>query len=84
MTRPCRISSRNVRSLMLTIAAVVAGSGFAGSGANAATSGPASSPFLAHQALYELSLVKSRGSNSLNSARGRILYNFTGDRKSVV
>jgi EipB-like len=78
MTRPCRISSRNVRSLMLTIAAVVAGSGFAGSGANAATSGPASSPFLAHQALYELSLVKSRGSNSLNSARGRILYNFTG------
>src|SRR5439155_16128144 len=34
--------------------------------------------FLPHQALYELSLVKSRGSNSINSARGRILYNFTG------
>ncbi len=36
-------------------------------------------PFLPHQALYELSLVKSRGSNSINSARGRILYNFSGN-----
>src|SRR5262249_12598682 len=35
-------------------------------------------PFLPHQALYELSLVKSR-SNSVNSARGRILYNFSGN-----
>ena len=78
MTRSFRISSRDVRSLMLTIVAVAAGSGFAGSGAIAATSGPASRPFLAHQALYELSLAKSRGSNSINSARGRILYNFTG------
>ena len=43
-----------------------------GGGAHAA-----SGPFLAHQALYDLSLVKSR-SNSINSARGRILYNFTG------
>lgn len=38
----------------------------------------ATAPFLPHQALYELSLVKSRGSNPVNSARGRILYNFTG------
>ncbi|TPQ40096.1 DUF1849 domain-containing protein [Bradyrhizobium guangdongense] len=38
----------------------------------------ASGPFLPHQALYDLSLVKSR-SNSVNSARGRILYNFTGN-----
>ena len=36
-------------------------------------------PFLPHQALYELSLVKSRGSSPVNSARGRILYNFTGN-----
>jgi EipB-like len=35
-------------------------------------------PFLPHQALYDLSLVKSRGSNPVNSARGRILYNFSG------
>jgi hypothetical protein len=78
MTRSFRISPRDVSSLVLTIAAIAVGSGFAGSGAVAATSSPASRPFLAHQALYDLSLVKSRGSNSINSARGRILYNFTG------
>jgi hypothetical protein len=36
-------------------------------------------PFLPHQALYDLSLVKSRGSSSINGARGRILYNFSGN-----
>jgi hypothetical protein len=71
MVSPFRISPRDFRSL--TIAAVAIGSGFAGS-ADAA----AGSPFAAHQALYELSLMKSRGSNSINSARGRILYNFSG------
>lgn len=45
-----------------------------GSAAHAA----AGVPFLAHQALYDLSLVKSRGSTSLDSARGRILYKFSG------
>ena len=35
-------------------------------------------PFLPHEALYDLSLVKARGSNPVNSARGRILYNFSG------
>jgi EipB-like len=62
------------RSLVLTVAAVAVGSGFASAPAAAAASGV----FLAHQALYELSLVKSRGSNAINSARGRILYNFSG------
>jgi hypothetical protein len=38
----------------------------------------ASPPFLAHQALYELSLQKARGNASVESVRGRILYNFTG------
>jgi hypothetical protein len=61
------------QSLVLTIA-VAAGSGFAGGSAEAA----ASAAFLPHQALYELSLVKSRGSNAINSARGRILYDFSG------
>jgi EipB-like len=56
------------------IVAVAAGSGFFAGHANAAASGP----FLAHQALYDLSLVKSRGSNAINNARGRILYNFSG------
>jgi hypothetical protein len=69
-----RISSRDVRSLLLTAAAVAVVSIPAGGAAVAAAGGP----FLAHQALYELSLVKSRGSNSINSARGRILYNFSG------
>ena len=64
----------NARSLLLTAAATAFVSGSVGGRAEAAASGP----FLAHQALYELSLVKSRGSNSINSARGRILYNFSG------
>ena len=71
MARPFR---NPARALVLTIA-VAAGSGFAGGSAFAAASGP----FLSHQALYELSLVKSRGSNAINGARGRILYNFTGN-----
>jgi envelope integrity protein B len=36
-------------------------------------------PFLPHQAIYDLSLVKTRGSSPINSARGRILYNFSGN-----
>jgi hypothetical protein len=39
----------------------------------------AGAAFLPHQALYDLSLVKSRGSNPVNGARGRILYNFSGN-----
>jgi len=74
MARSFRISPRGVGSLALTMVAVAVASGFAAGSAAAA----ASSPFLAHQALYDLSLVKSRGSNSIASARGRILYNFSG------
>jgi hypothetical protein len=74
MARRFPISSRDIRPLLLTAAAVAAVSNLAGGPAVAAAGGP----FLAHQALYELSLVKSRGSNSINSARGRILYNFSG------
>ena len=47
----------------------------------AAVCGPAKAAgaaFLPHQALYDLNLLKSRGSNPINSARGRILYNFSG------
>jgi hypothetical protein len=74
MARSLRISPRNSRTLVLTIAAAVA-SGLAGVTGSAAAGGP----FLAHQALYELSLLKSRGSNAINGARGRILYNFSGN-----
>src|SRR5216683_6779344 len=59
---------------LFTIAAVVFGTSFASGETQAAAGGA----FLPHQALYELSLVKSRGSNAINSARGRILYNFSG------
>ena len=71
MSHSFRISSR---PLVLATAAVALAASFAGGPADAAAGGP----FLAHQALYELSLLKSRGSNSINSARGRILYNFSG------
>jgi hypothetical protein len=74
MARSPRIASRNLRSLLWTAAVVAVASSFSAGKVNAAASGP----FLAHQALYDLSLVKSRGSNSINSARGRILYNFSG------
>src|ERR1700739_3126147 len=74
MARAFLISPRNVRSLALTTAAVAIGTGFGTQRVDAATGGA----FLPHQALYELSLLKSRGSNAINSARGRILYNFTG------
>src|SRR4051794_37330723 len=57
----------------LAVAAVAFVPGF-GIAAQAA----AGAPFLPHQALYELSLVKSRGSTSIEAARGRILYNFSG------
>jgi envelope integrity protein B len=70
MARPFRIPSR---ALCLAIA-VAAGSGFAAEPVAAA-----GGPFLSHQALYELSLVKSRGSNAISGARGRILYNFSGN-----
>ena len=39
----------------------------------------ASAPFLAHQAAYELSLLKSRRNASVNGVQGRILYSFTGN-----
>lgn len=46
-------------------------------GLDDAAAAAANGPFLPHQALYDLNLVKSR-SSSVSSARGRILYNFTG------
>jgi hypothetical protein len=70
----CSFRTGNARSLLLMAAAAAFVSGSFGGKVEAAASGP----FLAHQALYDLSLVKSRGSNSISNARGRILYNFSG------
>lgn len=61
------------RAAFTTIAAVAVGMGLAVGPAQATSPG-----FLSHQALYELSLLKSRGANAVNAARGRILYNFSG------
>src|ERR1700693_4778623 len=74
MARSFRILPRDAKSLARTLAVVAMTTGVAAGDADAAASGA----FLPHQALYELSLVKSRGSSSINSARGRILYNFSG------
>src|SRR3981081_1318344 len=71
MARPFRTPPR---ALALTIAAAEVGLVFQSGPVMAAASGT----FLSHQALYELSLVKSRGSNAISNARGRILYNFSG------
>ncbi len=76
MVRPFRILPRDARSLTRTLAVVAMAMGLAAGKADAAASGA----FLPHQALYELNLLKSRGSNSINSARGRILYNFYRQR----
>jgi hypothetical protein len=69
-----RILPRDAKSFALTLAAVALAMGIAPGKVDAAASGA----FLPHQALYELNLLKSRGSNSINSARGRILYKFSG------
>lgn len=74
MARSFRILPRDAKSLARILAAVAMATGPAAGKADAAASGA----FLPHQALYDLNLLKSRGSNSINSARGRILYNFTG------
>jgi hypothetical protein len=74
MARSLRISPLGARSMVLAIAATVFMPGLTGGTADAASA----ATFLPHQALYDLNLVKSRGSNSINSARGRILYNFSG------
>ncbi len=73
MARAFRILSRSAKSLPLAI--TVSAMAFATGGNAEAT---ASGGFLSHQALYDLSLLKSRGNNSISSARGRILYSFTG------
>jgi EipB-like len=64
-------SFRNALAMMAAVGLVLASSG-------GRVEAAASGAFLSHQALYDLSLVKSRGSNSINGARGRILYNFSG------
>jgi hypothetical protein len=74
MSRTFRISSRHASALLQTFVVAAMAAGPSAGRADAAANGA----FISHQALYELSLLKSRGSNSVNSARGRILYSFSG------
>src|ERR1700743_1991420 len=73
MARAFQILSRHAKSWPIAMAVSVVPMATPAN-AEAAANGV----FLSHQALYELSLVKSRGSNSIRSARGRILYSFSG------
>jgi hypothetical protein len=77
MARAFRILSRSAKSLPLALAVSVIALGVT-LGLTWKADAAANGAFLSHQALYELSLLKSRGSNSINSARGRILYSFSG------
>lgn len=52
--------------------------GAAGLGMTPAVAGPGVA-FLPHQALYDLSLMKTRNNASVSTVRGRILYNFSGN-----
>src|SRR5437868_14888088 len=71
---PRRFRYSLTRSMLLAVAAIaLASCSGAGQAAMAA-----SASFLPHQAVYDLTLVKSRGSASIDTARGRILYNFSG------
>ena len=74
MSRSFRISSRHTSALLGTFVVAAVAAGPSAGRADAAANGA----FISHQALYELSLLKSRGSNSVSSARGRILYSFSG------
>jgi hypothetical protein len=65
-------------SLSLALTVAVGAMSAVSGGRPAEAAAAASAPFLSHQALYELSLLKSRGSATINSVRGRILYNFSG------
>ncbi len=65
------------RVFSVTFALALAGLCTKGVGTSRAEAA-SSVPFLPHQAVYDLSLQKSRGNATVNNAKGRILYNFTG------
>lgn len=68
-----------MRTRRLTLAASVA-AGALGWAAEAPAQAPAGEPELAsHRAVYDLKLSESRGKQSVESARGRILYDFAGN-----
>ena len=71
-----RLPHRKSQRLLALAGSVVAAVGL-DAVANGLIAAPAV-PFLAHQASYELSLLKSRANPAVDAASGRILYSFTG------
>jgi hypothetical protein len=65
------------RTIGLTLAA--ASMACAGLAWRPATAQPPAEALASHRAVYELSLAPSRGKSSTVSARGRILYDFSGN-----
>lgn len=63
-----------LKSAVPALAAILGALALDGGAAHAA----ANAPFLAHQAVYDLSLLKTRGGASIDNARGRIVYDFSG------
>lgn len=63
-----------LKSAVPALAAIVGALALGGGAAHAA----ANAPFMAHQAVYDLSLLKTRGGASIDNARGRIVYDFSG------
>ncbi|HEY4204737.1 MAG TPA: cell envelope integrity EipB family protein [Xanthobacteraceae bacterium] len=63
-----------LKSAVPALAAILGVLALDGGAAHAA----ANAPFLAHQAVYDLSLLKTRGGASIDNARGRIVYDFSG------
>jgi len=70
--------SRSMWRLGRLSLALLVGSSLSVMGGSGAAEAAAGVPFLAHQALYDLSLLKSRGSAGVNGARGQIQYDFSG------
>lgn len=62
-----------IRAAIVAVAAATAG----GAQPGAAQAQPVE--LVPHRAIYELSLGKIRGKASVQSARGRILYDFSGN-----
>ena len=67
------VSSRAVLRIFCVFGAVAA------PGSLAQAQPAAGVPFMAHEAVYDLSLAKARGNASVNSANGRIVYKFGGN-----
>src|SRR5262249_7806889 len=66
------------RSVLGTVI-VAAALALVGLGVRHATALPPASELASHRAIYELKLAQTRGNSSAVAARGRILYDFSGN-----